>query len=88
MSSAIVTSKGQITIPKEVRDRLRLRPGTRVRFVVESSDVASLRRETVSVKDLAGFLAPPRRKVTVQEMNRAVQQAAVSRLKRSQSRKG
>lgn len=29
----IVTSKGQVTIPKEIRDRLGIRPGTSVEFV-------------------------------------------------------
>ena len=33
MSQATVTSKGQITIPKEVRDELGIETGTRVMFV-------------------------------------------------------
>ena len=33
MSTATVTSKGQITIPKEIRDLLRLKVGDRVRFI-------------------------------------------------------
>jgi AbrB family looped-hinge helix DNA binding protein len=83
MSNATVTSKGQITIPKDVRDRLKLRPGTRVRFVVESGEVASMRREIVSIKDLAGFLAPAPRTATIEEMDDAVREAAVERFRRS-----
>jgi AbrB family looped-hinge helix DNA binding protein len=36
MSSATITSKGRITIPKAVRQRLALRQGVRVAFVVEA----------------------------------------------------
>jgi len=36
MTTAKVTSKGQITIPKPVRDRLGLRPGDQVSFVEEA----------------------------------------------------
>jgi AbrB family looped-hinge helix DNA binding protein len=31
-----VTSKGQVTIPKPVRDRLQIRPGSEVEFVLEA----------------------------------------------------
>lgn len=33
--SSTISSKGQITVPREVRNRLGLRPGDRVEFVVE-----------------------------------------------------
>jgi len=39
-----VTSKGQITIPIEIRERLGLLPGTEVDFVVEGEGVRILRR--------------------------------------------
>lgn len=45
MESTTMTSKGQVTIPKSVRDQLGLRQGTRVAFVVEG-DHAVLRTET------------------------------------------
>lgn len=37
MPSSRLTSKGQITVPKEVRDQLGLRPGDEVEFVAEDS---------------------------------------------------
>jgi AbrB family looped-hinge helix DNA binding protein len=36
---ATVTSKGQVTLPKEIRDRLGLGPGSQVRFDVEDGRV-------------------------------------------------
>ncbi len=39
MTKAKVTSKGQITIPKEVRERLGLRPGDEVEFVEEGEGI-------------------------------------------------
>ena len=37
MTTAKITSKGQITLPKQVRDRLGLGPGDEVEFVEEDS---------------------------------------------------
>ncbi len=38
MSKTKVTSKGQVTIPKDVRERLGLRPGDEIEFVEENGD--------------------------------------------------
>lgn len=56
-ASAAVTSKGQITIPKEVRDALGLREGDRVLFRV-AKDVAVLAR-TADLLELAGAVPVP-----------------------------
>lgn len=40
-----VTSKGQVTIPIEIRERLGLLPETEVDFVVEGSSARIVRRE-------------------------------------------
>jgi antitoxin PrlF len=77
MAAAIVTSKGQVTIPKEVRDSLRLRSGDRIDFVVRSEDEALLRRATKSVDDVFGRLHKPKRPAkTVEEMNEAIARKA------------
>lgn len=44
MLDAKVTSKGQITIPKAVRDSLGIRPGDEVEFVIEADGACSLRK--------------------------------------------
>lgn len=52
-----VTTKGQVTIPIEVRRALGLEPNDKVEFVLEG-DEARLRKRTSRVRDLAGSLPP------------------------------
>jgi len=51
-----LTSKGQITLPKKVRDLLRLEPGDRVEFMVQDDGRVLLQPATVDVSDLEGVL--------------------------------
>lgn len=44
METSTVTSKGQITIPKAVRDRMRLKAGDKLEFRIEESGMTSVRR--------------------------------------------
>lgn len=71
MESAI-TTKGQATIPKVVRDHLRLKPGDRVKFFIHpNGSVVLLPKLPVSA--LRGMLKRPRqRPVTIEEMHEAV----------------
>jgi antitoxin PrlF len=59
MAKAKLTSKGQITIPKQVRERLNLRTGDRVEFTIEGEDRVVLRPARGSVLDLEGSLHRP-----------------------------
>ena len=36
MSSSTLTRKGQTTIPKDIRDRLNLKPGDKIKFIVNA----------------------------------------------------
>jgi antitoxin PrlF len=42
--TVLLTTKGQVTIPKLIRDRLRIRPGTKVEFELAEDGRAYLRR--------------------------------------------
>ncbi|MBW1640118.1 MULTISPECIES: AbrB/MazE/SpoVT family DNA-binding domain-containing protein [Microbacterium] len=73
MAVATMTSKGQITIPKAIRDGLGLAPGDRVLFAPLPGGRVALVPRNRSVKELAGVLhASGRSTVSVEEMNAAI----------------
>ncbi len=72
MSSATVTSKGQITIPVDVRSTLGLRPGSRLTFVATSSGVFEIHVQAASVQDLKGVVPRPLGPVTLEDMDEAI----------------
>ena len=79
---ATVTSKGQVTIPKEVRERLGVHGSDKLRFVVDESGV-TLKRKTATLDDLFGILhRPGMRARTIEEINEGIIQGAVERAMR------
>lgn len=72
MPTSTVTSKGQTTIPKEIRARLHLQPGDRLEFVVEDDGRVMVLPATVDATELRGILKPPARPVTVEAMKQAM----------------
>lgn len=86
MPTSTLTSKGQVTIPKEVRDRLGLQPGDELDFrfneqgKVEMSPPAGSVLERVSgiLKHLA-----PEHPPTIEEMNEAVRQRVAEKYRRA-----
>lgn len=73
MPAATLTTKGQITLPKSVRDRLQLSAGDRVEFV-ETPAGYLLQAATADVRELKGILPARQRPVTIEEMNAAISQ--------------
>jgi AbrB family looped-hinge helix DNA binding protein len=77
MPTSTITSKGQITLPREVRSRLGLHPGDRVDFVIEESGTVRLHAGGVDVQALRGLLRRPGRKpVSLRRMERAIRRGA------------
>ncbi|MBI4686579.1 MAG: type II toxin-antitoxin system PrlF family antitoxin [Nitrospirae bacterium] len=73
MSISTVTSKGQTTIPKEIREYLKLHPGDRIDFIIGSEGKVVIEPTTLDVKELEGILySPSRKKVSVEEMKTAI----------------
>lgn len=73
MVVATLTSKGQITIPKEVRTSLHLRTGDRIAFFVQDNAGALIKPLTKSVDDVFGRLHDAGQPVlSVEDMHAAV----------------
>lgn len=76
MPAATITSKGQITLPKNVRAAMGVGPGDRVDFVrMEDGNFAVL-PATHSVKSLKGIIARPKKAVSLAEMDQAIARGA------------
>ncbi len=76
MAAATVTSKGQITIPKAIRDLLGVKAGDRVVFVRQPDGRVVVEGETVDVRSLRGLLKHRGKSVSVDEMNETIARAA------------
>ena len=74
MESAI-TVKGQATIPKAIREHLRLKPGDRVKFFVHP-DGSVVLLPKLPASALRGIIKAVRRPVTIEEMDEAVREGA------------
>lgn len=83
---ATVTSKGQVTLPKAIRERLGLRDGGALRLTVESDQRIVLAPADLSVKRLKGMLGKPPRSLSLAEMDEAVRVAAVEKSMRQRGR--
>ncbi len=70
MPTVTLTSKGQVTIPQEVRKQLGLHQGDRIEFQIEVDGSLRLRPVTRSVRELAGILHRPDLQArSLQDMN-------------------
>ena len=78
MSSATLTSKGQITIPADVRRALNVEAGDRVEFVQVEPGRFEVIAATRSVHSLKGMFGKPKRTVSVDEMNAAIARRGTS----------
>lgn len=86
MSVATLTSKGQMTLPKEIRDDLNLKPGDKVEFVKIGARY-ELRPRNLRAADFAGMLhRPGMRPKTIAEMDEGIAEAVRERDERSRDR--
>ena len=77
MTTATLTSKGQITIPKPIRDALGLHTGQTVSFVLADRNAVVMQPLNTDVRRLAGmFHRPGRPVITDAAMRRAIVQRA------------
>ena len=78
MARSKLTSKGQTTIPLQVRERLGLRQGDAIDFIFQIDGSVALRSAKRDVRSLKGYLhRPGMRSISVGDMKMAVRRAAV-----------
>ena len=73
MPTATMTSKGQITIPKSIRDAFSIKPGDRIEFFVDDQGrliVWPITQDITSIKGIVDYSGPA---VSVEDMNKAIQ---------------
>ena len=70
-TESTVTSKGQTTIPKDIRDGLGLKPGDRITFAMMPDGTVQMRAKNRTVMTLAGSLRKAgRRRVPIEQLSR------------------
>ena len=79
MTMATLTSKGQINVPRDVRQRLGVDSGDRIEFVEIEQGVFAIQPAIADVRSLKGLLKKPAKPVSVEDMNAAVRARAARR---------
>ena len=74
MAVSTLTSKGQITIPKEIREQLQVQTGDRIEFLVGANGQITICPATSDVTTLKGFIPKPRIPVTLAAMKATIRQ--------------
>lgn len=77
MAITTITTKGQVTIPKEIRDYLNIDTGSKVDFVIDENGIVTLIPLNVPVQSLSGILHRPGMKsATLEEMETAIKEGS------------
>ena len=79
MTTATMTSKGQITVPADVRQRMGLGTGDRIEFVELETGVFAIKPAIDDVRLLKGALRTPEKPVSVDAMNAAIRKRSAAR---------
>lgn len=81
MSESVITRKGQVTIPKDIRNHLKAREGERVLFVLRGDDVI-LKVVHGNVLDLRGSVKPTNRPQDFAAVRRSVKRVVSAKVAR------
>ena len=87
-SRSTMSSKGQTTVPQDIRKALNLAEGTQIEWVINVADgTATVKPRTLRAVDLAGILGPsPVGPVTIEQMNEGIAAAVADRFARAVKR--
>jgi AbrB family looped-hinge helix DNA binding protein len=83
MPTATLTSKGQVTLPKEIRDQLGLRPGHQLSFEFDPDGRLVVRPKTVDLMSLGGLLRRRRAKKSLRQIEEGIGRGAAESFRES-----
>lgn len=76
MRQAKLTSKGQVTVPKSIRDYLKLRTGDQLQFIIDQKGYVILMAQNLDISEIFGkFQHKAKKKTTVKDMNKVIGKA-------------
>ena len=73
MATARLTSKGQITLPKAIRDHLGLKSGDRVEFLIGLDESVTVLPATHDIRELKGIIPKPTQPVSIEDMDALIE---------------
>ena len=85
MTTATITSKGQVTIPAAIRRKLRLHAGSKIDFVENKAGEMVIRPKAGDIRELFGFLKYEGLPLSIEQMDLAIGNVVVDDFKRSVS---
>ena len=81
MITSVLSSKGQIVIPKDIRDKLGLDAGDRVQFVEQPNGGFKIVPATGDIRKLKGIVPKPKAPVSIERMKAAISVGAARTLR-------
>jgi antitoxin PrlF len=83
-----VNDKGQVTLPKGLREEMQVYAGQKLEAVVEDGNVV-IKKKTKSIKDMIGILGPPPsgKHLSIEDIKEAIKEGAVERYLRATGQK-
>ena len=75
MITASITSKGQVTIPKSIRDSLKVSTGDKINFIVSEDGEVIIKPLAKKAAEVFGLLAATKKAVSLEEMDSKIEGA-------------
>ena len=76
MPSSTITSKGQTTVPSQVRQLLNLEAGHRIEWIISPDGQVTIKAANASITRLRGLIKPAGKAVGLDEMDEALPEEA------------
>ena len=79
MTTATISSKGQITIPVHIRKEMKVNPGSKVEFIPTERGYEMVACKPTTTHDLVGMLSGGKTALSIEEINEATRKAGARR---------